>query len=343
MASVFQQLNDKNLLQPHPKFIASGIQYEVLMGSVAYGVASDTSDMDVYGYCIPPRDMVFPHLRGEIPGFSTPGPAFDQFQQHHIQDLGALGGRGREYDVTIYSIVKYFRLCMDNNPNIIDSLFVPRNCVLYSTAIGERVREQRKLFLHKGAWHKFKGYAFAQVHKMKTKQPEGKRKKTVERHGFDVKFAYHVVRLLNEVEQILTEHDLTLDRNKEQLKAIRRGEWTQQQIEEYFASKERELESLYSRSTLPHSPDEAAIRELLLNCLEHHSRQPGSSDRAPRRGPGCAPENRRDPGERARFAALTTRALTTLDLGGKQRQQTSNSVVFIGACLAPLLPGAART
>ncbi len=57
--------------------------------------------------------------------------------------------------MTVYPIVKYFRLLMDNNPNIIDSLFVPRNCVLYSTKVGEMVRENRHIFLHKGCWAKF--------------------------------------------------------------------------------------------------------------------------------------------------------------------------------------------
>lgn len=270
MASAVQDLAKKKLLSAPPRFLVNGVQYEVIMGSVAYGVSSDTSDMDVYGYCIPPRDDVFPHLRGEIPGFGEATPRFEQFQQHHIQDPSALGGRGREYDLTIYSIVKFFHLCMENNPNIIDSLFVPRNCVLYSTAIGEQVREQRKLFLHKGAWPKFKGYAFSQLHKIRSKKPQGKRKAMVEEHGYDVKFAYHVVRLLNEVEQILTEQDLTLDRNREQLKSIRRGEWSLQQLEDYCGNKESELETLYNRSQLPAKPDVAAIKELLLNCLEQH-------------------------------------------------------------------------
>ena len=39
------------------------------------------------------------------------------------------------------------------------------------------------------------------MHKMRTKEPEGKRRAIIEEFGFDVKFAYHVVRLLNEVEQ----------------------------------------------------------------------------------------------------------------------------------------------
>ncbi len=270
MSSIFQGLYDKKLLGPHPGFIKTAIQYEVIMGSVAYGISDDTSDMDVYGYCIPPKDYIFPHLRGEIPGFSKPGPSFDQFQEHHIYDDSALGGKGRQYDITIYSIIKFFKLCMENNPNMIDSLFVPRRCILFSTQIGELVRENRHIFLHKGAWHKFKGYAFSQVHKMKTKQPKGKRKDIIKTYGLDVKFAYHVVRLLNEVEQILSEHDLDLERNREQLKAIRRGDWNREQVEAYFASKERELESLYTASTLSSKPDEAKIQNLLLNCLEHH-------------------------------------------------------------------------
>jgi len=269
MGSTYQSLCQKGLIQSPPKFLDTAIQYEVVMGSIAYGVATDSSDMDIYGFAIPPRDYVFPHLRGEIVGFDEQGVQFNQFQQHHIIDKSAIGGSGREYDMTVYSIIKYFRLLMDNNPNIIDSLFVPRNCVLYSTQVGELVRENRHIFLHKGCWAKFKGYAYSQVHKMKTKEPIGKRKDTIAEYGYDVKFAYHVVRLLNEVEQILTEKDLDLLRNKEQLKAIRRGDWSQVQVEEYFVSKERELESLYSKSTLPAKPDKEKIKVLLLECLEH--------------------------------------------------------------------------
>ena len=142
MGSKTEHLIKQGLLKSAPKFLETGVQYEVVMGSVAYGVADDYSDMDVYGFAIPPRDWVFPHLRGEIPGFDEAGPKFDQVQQHGMVDSSALGGKGREYDLTIYLIVKYFRLLTDNNPNIVDSLFVPRNCVLYSTPVGELVSRE---------------------------------------------------------------------------------------------------------------------------------------------------------------------------------------------------------
>jgi hypothetical protein len=160
---------------------------------------------------------------------------------------------------------------MKNNPNMIDSLFTADTCLLHITRIGQMVREQRRKFLHKGCWPTFKGYAYRQVTKMSgDRQRTGKRKALIEEHGFDVKFAYHVVRLLNEVEQILTEGDLDLMRNREQLKSIRRGEWTEAQVRDYFARKEAELEALYQRSPLPPGPDEGVIKRLLLQCLEEH-------------------------------------------------------------------------
>ncbi len=270
-SSTVEQLTTRRLIGP-PKWLPNAVAYETIMGSVAYGVESDTSDMDVYGFCIPPKDNVFPHLAGEVPGFGRQIQRFEQFQQHHIQDGDALGGTGREYDVTIFSIVKYFQLAMENNPNVVDSLFTPVTAVLHTTHIGEMVREKRRIFLHKGAWHKFKGYAYSQLHKMDIKTPQegSRRKESVDEFGYDVKFAYHVVRLLDEVEQILNEGDIDLQRNKEQLKSIRRGEWTQEQVRGFFERREKELEAAYANSKLPHAPDESKIKQLLLDCLESH-------------------------------------------------------------------------
>jgi predicted nucleotidyltransferase len=289
-----------------------------MMGSAAYGCSTDMSDRDIYGFGIPPKDIIFPHLAGKVHGFDRKIKVFEQYQKHHIKD-GDIN-----YDMSIYNIVKYFRLVADNNPNMVDSLFVPRNCVIYSNKIGEMVRENRQLFLCKKSWHAFKGYAYSQLHKMKHKRinefiklcdeygfdydivgadiitlKEGsgirkeklnsdmeklsqlikevdkdgtrtKRLPSIAKHGYDVKFAYHVVRLINEVEQILEEGDLDLQKSKEQLKSIRRGEWSVEKVEDYFNRKEKQLEELYHKSKLPHKPRESEIKALLLNCLEEH-------------------------------------------------------------------------
>lgn len=269
MPSVTQQLTQKNLIRP-PGFLPQNVMYETIMGSYAYGVANDHSDRDIYGFCIPPKSDVFPHLAGEIAGFGTPRKQFTQFQQHHVNDPSAAGGSGIQYDLSIYGIVKYFALCMENNPNLIDSLFTPQDCVLHITNIGSLVRENRKQFLHKGVWPKFKGYAYAQLHKMKTKEPIGQRKAIREEFGFDVKFAYHTVRLLLECEQILLEGDIDLRRDREQLKSIRRGDLSEDEIKAWASDKEKQLERLYLECSLPNAPDQASIKNLLLNCLEEH-------------------------------------------------------------------------
>jgi predicted nucleotidyltransferase len=267
--STVHHLADRGFIKP-PRWLPGNVQYETIMGSVAYGVSSDTSDVDVYGWAIPPKEDLFPHLRGEIPGFGTPKPRFGQYQEHHVHDASALGGHGRTYDLTIYGIVKFFNLALDNNPNVIDALFTPANCVLHCTRVGNLVRENRRAFLHKGAWPKFKGYAYSQLHKIASKSPQGKRAELVRKHGYDVKFAYHVVRLLGEVEQILIEEDIDLGRNHEQLKAIRRGEWTEERLRQWCADKESQLEQVYTQSRLRATPDLGRIKTLLVHCLEEH-------------------------------------------------------------------------
>lgn len=264
---LLQDLARKNLIHP-PKWMPDNTILMMVMGSAAYGVSLDSSDLDIYGVCIPPKDMVFPHLAGEIPGFGRQIQRFEVWQEHKVQDPN----KAVEYDFAVYGIVKYFQLCMDNNPNMIDSLFTPRNCVIHSTPVGEMIRENRKMFLHKGAWHKFKGYAYAQASKIRNKvnSSNPKRAAQIEEFGMDLKFAYHCVRLMNEVEQIMVEGDLDLQRNREQLKSIRRGEWTLEQFEDYFKNKEHVLETTYANSTLPHGPDEDKIKTLLLECLEQH-------------------------------------------------------------------------
>lgn len=264
---IIEKLYKKGLIHP-PKFLVPNTHYLVMMGSVAYGVSGDTSDMDVYGFCIPYKEDVFPHLQGDIPGFGKQKQRFDVWQEHHIKDTES----GKEYDFAVYSIIKFFALCMDNNPNMVDALFVPRRCVLHSSDIAEMVREKRTMFLHKGSFHKFRGYAYKQMSniRQKTHSSNPKRAADIEKFGFDTKFAYHVVRLALECEQILTTHDLDLERDREMLKSIRRGEWTIEQIEEWFTEKERLLETMSAESTLPHDPDEGAIKQLLFDCLEHH-------------------------------------------------------------------------
>ena len=290
MSSTTQKLMERGLVPQAAKWpwLKANVHYETITGSIAYGCA-DTSvkdrpvDFDVYGFAFPPKQMMFPHTAGHLlmfgqkkkkgKSFVTFGPVpegFEQMQAHGVMDEDAQGGHGREYDLNIYNIVKFFQLCWENNPNMIDALFTQENMVLHCTNVGRLVRDNRKLFLSKLCWVKFRGYAHQQLKKMNDKDPQGDRKKIVEKFGYDVKYAYHIVRLFDEVEQILTDGDIDLQRAKELMKAIRRGEWTSDEVRAWAMTKELALEKAYADCKLPEKPPHKPIKELLFQCIEDH-------------------------------------------------------------------------
>lgn len=278
MTSTVEYLSKQGLISP-PSDVKSNTMYETVVGSVAYGVADEFSDFDVNGFFIPSADRLFPHLRGHLLGFDKDVRCPKCWQSHHIMDTNAPGGP-REYDLNLYAITQYFKLCLENNPNMVDTLYTPRECVLHSTAIAEMVRESRDLFLHKKCWPKYKGYSYQQLHKMRGKEPEegSKRWKLREKYGYDVKFAYHLVRLLLEAEMIMNEGTIDIRRHREHLKAIRRGDVTQDEIERWAAEKEAHLERAFETSKLRAEPAYAEVKTLLLNCLEHHYGTLGALD-----------------------------------------------------------------
>lgn len=267
MSSTVEQLQNKKLINP-PRWLASNVMYETITGSISYGISSDSSDYDIVGWCIPTKDEVFKIT--EIVGFDEPPKRFEQFIQHGVHDEHAMGGKGRTYDITIFSIVKYFKLCLDNNPNFVDTLYTPYECILHATNAAKLVRDNRDIFLHKGSYKTFLNYAFSQLHKLNNKNPEGKRKEIIETYGYDVKYCVHLARLAYECQMILDEHTLDLRRHNEHLKAIRRGEVSKEDILKWFGEKELQLQKSYRESTLREKPETEKIRALLLSVLEEH-------------------------------------------------------------------------
>lgn len=260
---IVRKLYNNRLLNVEQEFVKD-VHYEVITGSTAYGMDTGSSDTDVVGICIPPAEWVFPYsLGGHIEGFGPPPPKFDNFQQHHILD-----DNGKEYDVAVYSIVKFFQLAAENNPNICDLLFVHDRLITHIDNIGRLIRQNRKLFLTRHAYHKFSGYAYSQLKKMRSMNVKDSRKDLFEKYGYDVKYGAHLVRLCLEVEQILIEGDLDLERHNELLKAIRRGEWTLDRLEAWFAERELSLNKLYTESKLRYSPDWPELTRVLMCCLE---------------------------------------------------------------------------
>jgi predicted nucleotidyltransferase len=268
MASILNRIIDRNLLEHSqiPLWIRSNLIVEALTGSISYGCnLPDSSDNDVFGVVMPKKEMLFPHTAGIISGWDNPNN-FENWQNHHIEDPEAR----KTYDVCYYGLVKYFRLATDNNPNILDTLFIPRDCITFSTSIYEHIRRNRKLFIHKGCFYKTRGYAYSQISRIKNKDVTASRKKYATDENCDSKFQYHAVRLVLECEQLLMYGEMDLRRDKEIYKSIRKGDWTKQQTLDWFENKEKYLEQLFHESKLPDRPSESKLKKLLIECIEMH-------------------------------------------------------------------------
>jgi predicted nucleotidyltransferase len=258
--NIIKQLKKENKISI-PNHLIDNIQYLVYGGSTAYGVSNNESDIDIYGFTIPTKEDIYPYLHNNyIYGFDDPPNVFTHFTQHNIDD---------KYDITIYSIIKFFYLLMKNNPMALESLYVKEDKIIYMTEIGKLIRDSRHIFISKGFIHSFAGFAYSQLHKMQTKNPIGSRKHKLI-NGIDYKFAYHAVRLLLEMEQLLLTNDMDLEKDAQLLYDIRKGIYTPKWLIDYCESKINYLKEY--NSSLQHSPNRTEIKALLLNCLHIHNK-----------------------------------------------------------------------
>lgn len=263
---IVQQLKNDGKISI-PDQLLDNTQYLVYVGSHAYGVNTETSDYDIHGFTIPSKEDLFPYLHQNIVfGFDDPPNVFNQFSQHHIED---------KYDVTIYSITKFFYLLLKNNPMTLESLFVKEDKIIHMTEIGKLVRDNRDMFVSKGFMYSFAGFAYSQLHKMDTKKPIGKRKDSLI-DGVDYKFAYHAIRLLLEMEQLLTSGTMDLEKDKDFLLEIRGGKFGKEWITDYAKEKLYTLENR-TKTDLPNRPNKDNIRALLMRCVDEHYRSTENS------------------------------------------------------------------
>jgi uncharacterized protein len=89
------------------------------------------------------------------------------------------------------------------------------------------------------------------------------RSEVEKKHGFDLKHATHLVRLLKMAREILEQGIVKVFRDDaEELLSIRNGAWTYDQILEYAEKEDKELSELRKKSSLPKKPDMNKIHKL---------------------------------------------------------------------------------
>jgi len=116
------------------------IIFSAIMGSRAYGTALPTSDTDVRGVFIQPIE--------DILGFGYTEQVADETN-----------------DVIFYEVKRFLQLISINNPNILELLNAPKDCVLYKDPIFDLITEQKEKFLTKRCRDSFAGYAIDQIKK----------------------------------------------------------------------------------------------------------------------------------------------------------------------------------
>ncbi len=258
-----------NLLEKldRPKWLKSheDCSYLTVMGSRAYRVANENSDYDFYGFTCPPIEVLFPYLTGEILGFGRQIQRFEQAQFDHKYYNEFIS----EYDLTIYNIIKYFQLVTLGNPNLLDSIFVPEDCIVHQDKIGRMVRNNRKLFLSEKCLHTYKGMLFSHLSRIKSGHiKEGRVERAKELNSdFDVKDGYHSVRMILELNQILYSGDLNFEEHNNILLEIRNGNWTKEFLVEYCEDYLNKFET-DKDFVVPYEPNERMIKNLLVDCLE---------------------------------------------------------------------------
>lgn len=139
------------------KLALDGRILELRTGSHLYGTNTPTSDVDFGGIFIAPSRFYLGLKTVEEVDFSV----IDK-DENGKNTMDAV-------DRKFYDFRKFIKLAADNNPNIVEFLFAPVSSMVFINDTGKDLLSKSDLFIHKGLYHKFIGYAKSQLHKMKVK------------------------------------------------------------------------------------------------------------------------------------------------------------------------------
>lgn len=118
------------------------IFYEVVAGSIAYGLNNENSDEDLRGYYHVPKK--------------------------YRNGLGKIADQANDdkHDIVFYNLKRAFELLMTANPNQIELLWIPEDCIkIYNKKIMDELIANRDLFISKASYISHFNYAKAQIGK----------------------------------------------------------------------------------------------------------------------------------------------------------------------------------
>jgi predicted nucleotidyltransferase len=298
---------------------------EIKVGSHLYGTNTPKSDVDYSGIFLPTKELVFGFQRVEEVDLS-------------IIDKDEAGKNTKNaIDRKLYEFRKFVKLAMDNNPNVIEQLFVNKANIVYINEAGRALLAERHKFPHQGLLQKFKGYAHSQKHKMIIRTDKfhelenafnylkdytdqkailvelknkflpfmkfnhdycvigdlnlkksifvkkavsmieerlskvSNRKTLITKHGYDTKFASHLIRLLLEGKELISTGEIIFPLSYRQtILDIKHGKWAIKEVLDYADFLEAEIEKAAEKSELPKEARFNEIEKFTINLLENN-------------------------------------------------------------------------
>lgn len=210
------------------------IIYRCVIGSRAYGLDDERSDIDYRGVFLPPAARHWSL-------FGVP----EQIECDATQEA-------------YWELQKFLVLALKSNPNVLECLYTP--LVERVTPLGEELLGMREAFLSRLVYQTYNGYVMSQFKKMQTDLRNQGRVKW--------KHVMHLIRLLASGISVLREGyvPVRVEQHRERLLAIKRGEMDWDEAETWRQSLHRDFDRALEETKLPEQPDYARVNAFLIKA-----------------------------------------------------------------------------
>lgn len=239
--------------EPDPALPWAGrVFMRVEVGSTAHGTGlPDAEDYDEIGVMFEPWES----LVGISPVKDTITYRPGRFEGERSQP--------GDYDLVVHSARKFCRLAAGGNPSILMVLFGP---LKFSNPFGDELRDLAPAFWSQRARERFMGYSRSQRLRLEGKLggAHTNRPELVEKHGYDTKYAMHMLRLGIQGMEYMRTGRITLPMDpvqREFLLKVRHGMISLDQVLSSADANEDAMGMMSSRA--PEDPDYGAINSFL--------------------------------------------------------------------------------
>lgn len=217
--------------------------FACVVGSRAYGLDTDESDVDLRGVFVAPTPMFW---RLAKPPTHIEGPAPEQFS---------------------WEVERYCVLALQANPTVLECLWSP--LIEVETEVGRSLRQLRGAFLSTRVGQTYGGYAHDQLARL-----TNARARTGQVRW---KQAMHMLRLLQAGLHVLRTGEILVDvrADRDRLLAVRRGEVDFDEVQRWATRLFDDLVAARDRTALPAEPDRGAVDDFLVRVRRASVDEPG--------------------------------------------------------------------